>query len=310
MNLSVFRPNARAYFGAPLYYGGLRALGVPALRRRLIDEALILCYHNVIPARQDQAGDPGLHVRVDTFERQIQWLRRHYTIVSLRTLVERLESGASLRSLAAITFDDGYRGVFENAVPILRRCVVPATVFVVAEAVGSPAGFWWDHRAVVDTITPDRRRRWLSELCGEGAAILARHPISADVALPPSHLPADWQTIRTSMSEILDIGAHSATHRTLPSLSDADLERELVSSRETIGQAIGRHPDFLAYPYGIWDARVRERAREAGYRAALTLDTGLNRTRADLWSLRRVNVPARISADAFEAWACGFNRAH
>jgi hypothetical protein len=43
----------------------------------------------------------------------------------------------------------------------------------------------------------------------------------------------------------------------------------------------------------------------AGYRAAFTLDAGLNDISSDLLALRRINVPARISDAAFEAWAAG-----
>jgi peptidoglycan/xylan/chitin deacetylase (PgdA/CDA1 family) len=72
-----------------------------------------------------------------------------------------------------------------------------------------------------------------------------------------------------------------------------------------IQRATGMQPGFFAYPYGLWDARVRTRIRLAGYRAGLTLDSGLNRPFADPCSLRRLNVPASISDAAFEAWTAG-----
>ena len=91
--------------------------------------------------------------------------------------------------------------------------------------------------------------------------------------------------------------------------TDDELEHEIVSSRAAIHEATGIWPELFAYPYGLWDQRVREHVRAAGYRAALTLDAGLNRTRSDPWSLRRVNVPARISDAAFEAWTAGLGPA-
>ena len=98
---------------------------------------------------------------------------------------------------------------------------------------------------------------------------------------------------------------HSATHRTLPQLDDADLEAELVSSRQAIRERTGVRAEFFAYPYGVWDVRVREAVRRAGYRGAVTLDYGLISPRADLFALRRVNVPAGITLPAFEAWTAG-----
>jgi peptidoglycan/xylan/chitin deacetylase (PgdA/CDA1 family) len=103
----------------------------------------------------------------------------------------------------------------------------------------------------------------------------------------------------------MDLGVHSATHRSLPTLTDAELEHELITSRSVVHRATGFWPEFFAYPYGRWDARVREQVHVAGYRAALTLDAGLNDATSDLLALARINVPAGISRAAFEAWTAG-----
>jgi peptidoglycan/xylan/chitin deacetylase (PgdA/CDA1 family) len=292
--------------GAAIYYGGLRALGATALRRRLQDAALILCYHNVVSGEDDQRGDPELQVPRRKFERQMRWLRDHYDLVSLHDLVDRLDSGEGARSTAAITFDDGYVGFFEHAVPVLRTLGIPATVFVVAEAAGRPAGYWWDHPEVVQALTPARREQWLGDLRGDGPAILSGIQASAGVTLPRPLRPANWATIRAHIGGGIDVGGHSATHRALPTLTPEELEHEIITSRTAIHQATGAWPEFFAYPYGRWDSRVRGLVREAGYRAALTLDAGLNRAATDRWSLRRVNVPAGITEAAFEGWAAGF----
>jgi peptidoglycan/xylan/chitin deacetylase (PgdA/CDA1 family) len=248
------------------YYGGLRAAGVPAVRRRWKDGGLILCYHNVVESSHG-AGCPGLHEGRERFARQMRWLDAHYDVIGLREFTERLTSGDSLRSVAAVTFDDGYSGVFEHAVPVVRSLRMPATIFLVAEAVGRSAPFPWD-----------------------GAA---------------AHRPADWNQIRAALGDGIEVGVHSGTHPSLPRLTDAELAREIVASRAILRDAIGVSPQFFAYPFGDWDARVRDVVRAAGYVGALTLDFGLNDASVDRWALRRVNVPAGISDAAFEAWASG-----
>jgi peptidoglycan/xylan/chitin deacetylase (PgdA/CDA1 family) len=292
--------------GASIYYGGLRALGATALHRRLRDAGLILCYHNVVPD-DDGIGDPGLHMPLARFERQMHWLRAHYEVVSLHELTRRLTSGASLRSVAAVTFDDGYAGAYQHAVPVLTRLGIPATVFVVTEAVGRSAGFWWDQPAIVASATPARRARWLDELGGDGAAILSGDGSPAEPGLPASHRPASWATIRAHLGDGIDVGVHSATHRSLPALGDAELEREIVTSRAALQRATGILSPFFAYPYGRWDARVRAAVSAAGYRAGLTLDYGLNDASADPRVLRRVNAPARIPDSAFDVWTAGLH---
>src|SRR5438309_3659690 len=294
---------------APIYYGSLRALGVPAVNRLLRDAGLILCYHNIVQSDDDGAGDPGLHLSQERFERQMRWLAGHYTMVPLSEFADRLAAGRSLRSVAAITFDDGYAGLFHHAGPILHALGIPATVFLVAEAVGGSTGFWWDQPGIVESITPTRRERWLKDLRGDGEAIMADAAPTESPRLPGSHWPADWETIRAHFACGIDIGVHSATHRSLPALTDAELEHEVVASRAMVHRATGVWPVSFAYPYGHWNSRVRALVRSAGYRTALTLDSGLNGAAADPWSLRRVNVPARISDAAFEAWAAGLHAA-
>ncbi len=253
-----------------MYFHSLRTFGLAALKRRLQDAGLVLCYHNVVEGEEAEVGDLGLHVPRDRFERHMRWLVERYRVVPLRDFVDRLVSGCSMRSIAAVTFDDGYAGVFEHAVPILAALGIPATVFLVADAAGTRTRFWWDGTA--------------------------------------SHQPADWRTVRAALGRGIELGAHSVTHPSLPTLTDAQLEDEIVGSRVIIHGATGVRPDFFAYPFGHWDARVRAVVEAAGYRAGFTLDYGLNSAAADPWALRRVNVPAGISEMRLETWAAGFHR--
>jgi peptidoglycan/xylan/chitin deacetylase (PgdA/CDA1 family) len=291
--------------GATLYYGGLRRLGLPAVRRRCGDAAVVLCYHNVVGNGDSPDGAPGLHVAIERFERQVRWLARHYTVVPLRDFFVQRRAGMS-PPLAAITFDDGYDGVFEHAAPLLERLGIPATVFVVADAPERLSGFWWDQPEVIKALTPDRRERWLQQQKGDGAAILAEIQASRVAMLPAAYRPANWATIRAHARGVIDVGVHSATHRSLPTLTDGELDHEVVESRATIHRETGLWPEFFAYPYGSFDARVRDAVRSAGYRAAFALEAR-GRKAVDRWAVRRVNVPSGISDSAFEAWTAGLH---
>ncbi len=292
-----------------IYYTALKASGLTLLASRLQRGGLILCYHNVVAATDASPwGGIGLHMPLATFERQMRWLAANYAGVPLGELAARSSSGESLRGMVAITFDDGYSGVFEHAWPVLRGLGLPATVFVVAAAPGRNEGFWWDHPAVLRAYSATRREHWLTALRGDGTTIVQSLAHAPGPGRPsPCCRPAGWETITAAVRSGLGLGVHSATHRSLPTLDDAELHREVVRSRDVISRRTGVSPEFFAYPYGRWDDRVRRAVRSAGYRGAVTVDYGHNTAAADPWALRRVNVPAGIEDAAFQAWAAGLN---
>jgi peptidoglycan/xylan/chitin deacetylase (PgdA/CDA1 family) len=296
---------------ASLYYGALRAPGITALARRFSTNGLVLCYHNVV----SDASAPdtlGLHMPLDTFARQMRWLARAHRVVPLAELVSRVSNGGSARGLAAVTFDDGYSGVFENAWPVLRDLGIPATVFIIADAPERAARFWWDEPEVLRAYSPARRQEWLTTLRGDSAAIgSSLAAVDRPTRRPPpgERRHATWETITNAARFGLQLGAHSATHRALPVLDDVELHNEIVESRETITSRTGVTPELFAYPYGLWDKRIRDAVRAAGYRGAVTLDHRPHSTTTDRWALPRMNIPARIGDAAFQAWTAGLNAA-
>ncbi len=290
------------------FYGALDALGIPRAARLLRRGGTILCYHNVVPdGTGGDSATPGLHMPLARFESQVRWLARHYEIVPLRELVQRVERGEQLSKVATLTFDDGYAGTLQHAVPLLARLGVPATVFVIAEAPGRWDSFWWDHPDLPPSIAPAMLRDMLKERRGDEHAISCATRLRRCPPVSQCLQPADWQAIAAAARQGVDIGVHSTTHRRLPRLTDAELQREVIMSRRVIEREIGVTPDFFSYPYGIWDERVKAAVRAAGYRAAVTIDPGLNRAGADPWALRRVSIPANISDAAFRAYAVGLN---
>jgi len=297
---------------ASICYRALKLSGVTALAQRLSSGGVVLCYHNVVA---DGGADPhdalGLHMPLSTFQRQMRWLANNYDVVPLRDLVGRVSQGESLRGVAAVTFDDGYGGVFDHALPVLRDLSIPATVFIVAEAPERDERFWWDDPEVLRAYSPDQRRHWLTTLRGDSATILESFALARLRSLQQTSTarrPAPWQTITAAAKSGggLRLGVHSASHRSLPTLDALELRREVLESRDIIKRRTGETAEFFAYPYGLWNERVREAVRSAGYRAAFTLERG-HGTATDPWALPRMNVPAGIGYAAFQAWTAGLH---
>ena len=86
----------------------------------------ILLYHstfNMVP--QDLFGEVH-NVTPDEFYKQITWVKDNFDIVSIDDLL----ISRDMKGKAAITFDDAYKSVFEEALPILKSLNVPCTIFI------------------------------------------------------------------------------------------------------------------------------------------------------------------------------------
>src|SRR2546428_4604523 len=101
---------------------------------------LVVGYHRVVDdhARNDRSAIPPMIVTQRTLERHLDWIGQRFRFVSLDELGVRLESGEGFATpVASVTFDDGYRDVYDHAFPVLKRKGIPAAVFVVTDWIGS-----------------------------------------------------------------------------------------------------------------------------------------------------------------------------
>ena len=129
--------------------------------------------------------------------------------IDLATFCEAGRGGRALPDRPVlVTFDDGYRSVFEIARPILRRYRIPAAVFVCSDPVRRQRLFWFD--AVMRALGPDAVAR-LRAQPNEGWRDLAEeHDTPAGAA--PHLAPMTETQVRQLADEGFAIGVHTATH--------------------------------------------------------------------------------------------------
>src|SRR6185503_7057468 len=99
-----------------------------------------------------------------------------------------------------------------------------------------------------------------------------------------------WEQAREMDGAGIEIGSHTVTHPILTGVNDERLEAELRESRSRLEARLGRRVELFCYPNGNYDARVKRAAEAAGYRSAVTIETGLNPRGCDLMRLRRVHT--------------------
>ena len=112
--------------------------------------AMIMLYHRVTRLKRDPWA---LSVTPEQFASQLSIIRRQARPAALRDL-DTLCNKPGLPAIA-VTFDDGYEDNLLEAEPLLREFDIPATMFVVSEAIQSPREFWWDE---LERIVFERRK--------------------------------------------------------------------------------------------------------------------------------------------------------
>jgi peptidoglycan/xylan/chitin deacetylase (PgdA/CDA1 family) len=186
--------------------------------------------------------------------------------VSLERALDLLAAAVPGR-FVCVTFDDGYRDNLEHGVPVLDELGIPASIFIPTRILDGEATYWW-------------------------------------FSDPPP--PLSWDELRDLVADgLVDAQAHTRTHPLLPRVDDARAREEIGGSREDLAQRLGRAPSTFCYPAGLFGQREVELVREAGYRAAVTTEPGVNGPGVQMEALRRTLVYFSDSDSDFAAKLAG-----
>jgi biofilm PGA synthesis lipoprotein PgaB len=246
------------------------------------EKLTVLSYHEI--ANPDQALIPEYAVTPTMFVRQIDWLRNNgYHFVSVDDVLADEAKKVPLPDKAVlITFDDGYRSVYDSAWPILKMFRIPAVVAVVCS--------WEDDKTQVNfdgkEIPRSKLMSWqqLRELSDSGLVEIGSHSFDLHRGIQgnpqgnmqPAATTRQWLTTSKHYEDEAAYRVRVAT----------DLKR---SSTE-ITSHIGRAPRVIAWPYGRYNTTLRDAAIKLGMKVGLTLDDGANYAETPLWGLRRILV--------------------
>jgi len=89
---------------------------------------------------------------------------------------------------------------------------------------------------------------------------------------------------------LVEVGAHTVTHASLPTLPLALQEREIQESKNCLEEIIGRPVRSLAYPHGDYTAETVSIVRETGFTCACSADAGIIWESTNHFQLPRVQV--------------------
>lgn len=133
----------------------------------------------------------------------------------------------------------------------------------VAEGRGAGAAALSFDDGLVDNLTT------LAPLLAAEGATATVFAVSGWLGAPYPYLPRtrlmDADELRELAALGIEIGAHTASHPDLSTLTDAAAEDELRRGRDELEEVLGAPVDVVAYPFGSASAPVRAAAARAGF---------------------------------------------
>ncbi|MDD4910359.1 MAG: polysaccharide deacetylase family protein [Candidatus Omnitrophica bacterium] len=219
----------------------------------------ILLYHSI--QRHDPKKDKmGLAVPNGTFYMQMKYLKENsFLVLGLTELVDIIIHNRRVPGKSAvITFDDGYKSVLTNALPVLKEFGFPATLFVNISFIENkvPAGLYWHDWDMLS-----------------------------------------WDDVKGLREAGLSIGSHALSHRRLTEMNEQELEYEVLKSKGLIESHVGGQVNTFSYPHGIFNKNVKDAVRRSKFICSCSSIEGLNDAGTDIFALRRTELSAFDDTD-------------
>ena len=174
-------------------------------------------------------------------------------VVPLWGVGDTLKGTVPSKPLVAITFDDGFMSVYEQGFPVLVRYGLPATIFLVTDYCG-------------------KMNDWPSQ-----PHWVKRQPLLG------------WTEAREMSMAGITFGSHTRTHPDLRTLPPHQIEEELLVSKKSIEDALGRSVDLFAYPYGANNEKTRNISQRF-FSLCCSTRLGFVRRESDPFALERLDM--------------------
>jgi len=178
----------------------------------------------------------SMTVTTNTFEAHLKYLIANgYKVIPLRELVDHYlgKRPASNPRSVVITVDDGHKSVYTDMFPLVKKYQIPVTLFIYPSAISNASyAMTW---------------RQLKEMKETG---------------------------------LFDFQSHTYWHpnfkidkrRLNPAEYESFVERQLKKSRERLEKELDVRVNMLAWPFGIYDDDLIQKAMETGYVATFTME--------------------------------------
>jgi peptidoglycan/xylan/chitin deacetylase (PgdA/CDA1 family) len=216
----------------------MRPSDIPSRVLKLVISAVYWGIYWLLREIQRRIGKrlPGtcvvLYYHTITAEQRIRFAQQMDDVIRLAKPLsaDTMQSLESFIHYVAITFDDGFQSVLENALPVLFQRKIPSTIFI-------PTGRMGHHPEW--NLEPSNCDRY-------------------ETVMTASQL-------RELPSDLVSIGSHAVTHLRLTSMGEDEAWKELHGSRQELESLLGQKIKLFSFPHGDYNEKLVELSRQAGY---------------------------------------------
>lgn len=217
-------------------------------------------------------------------ERNFGYLKQHYNIIGLNDYLDAVRNKKYLPNKAVvITFDDGHVSNYA-LLQIIRRMQIPITIFLCSSIVGTHRHFWFRHsteiKPQVEALKKIPNEQRLERLRQYGFA--QEQEYDEIQALSKEQIE--------EMTPWVNFQSHTCFHPILPQSDYTTAENEIKDSKQQLEETFGLTINALSYPNGDYSERDIYLAQTAGYECGVTVDSGYNGIKSNLFRLKRFSV--------------------
>jgi peptidoglycan/xylan/chitin deacetylase (PgdA/CDA1 family) len=308
------------------------------LKARPDFQGIIFYYHRVHPK---PCWDPlGLNIFPSLFYNQASLLKKKMQVMTLKEFFTELQPsvGTSRQTpMAVITFDDGYRDVWDYAWPILKQLSISPTLFICTGPLIKKDFLVYDR--LIPLIQAETRKEILCKTSdGSGRAYPLRTLKEKVIFVQEAarllmgygredqesffeqyrgrqekHSPRKVEDLYLSGEEMkavlrerVEVGSHTDTHPDLPRLPREEWDKEIKGSKQELESLLETRVDFFSYPAGRYNPAVRDFVKEARYQGAVaTGKRALMNSNCDRYALPRVSPEGITAMGKFYALVSG-----
>lgn len=252
----------------------------------------VLAYHKVPDAQK--------------FEKQIQYLRDHYSIISVEQLLNSVKGDGVLpENPLLITFDDGDISVYEKGLPLLKKYHLDSCLFIITGLINTDEDVWIkriEQKEMAEGKTYLEARqvvRHLKQISNsERKKVLRDYP-----AVKKQQLTS--QQLCEMRENHMFIANHTHTHPMLDKCTSEEVQEELDLAREVFRDLNIEGFEVFAYPNGNQDANTKKVLEQNKLELIFLFDHKINKKKLDPMYISRIKVDTDTEIEEFKAKVSG-----